>query len=423
MVIAGVAAGWPTDHTDNLRSGNGTTAAPFSSLRSAFSVKLDGAVYGAPILAGTNIVVATENNTVYALDPATGAIRWSHHLRTPISDTSVLACPGNIDPTGITGTPAYDASTGRIFVVTITNSPTLGVEHEIFGLRATDGSTVMNRRVEVPGTDPKAQQQRAALATANGHVYIAFGGLIGDCGHYRGALISLRTDGQLGGIAYVVPTAREGAIWAAGGPVVAPDGNIYVAVGNGAATSGSYDYSDSVTRLNPAMKRIDYFAPSDWASDNAGDKDLGSMTPAYTTAGFILQAGKSGNGYTLRTDHLGGIGGQVYTAPLCRAFGVSAVTGPTVYLPCTDGVTRVDVTPSGRFVKKWTASGIMGSPVAGPGALYAVGGNSLDAICGGSGKVLGSVAIGATSRFATPTLVGNKAYVGTLAGISAVTIG
>ena len=41
-----------------------------------------------------------------------------------------------------------------------------------------------------------------------------------------------------GGIrSYLVPTAKQGGIWGSGGPVVGPDGTIYVSVGNGATTS------------------------------------------------------------------------------------------------------------------------------------------------------------------------------------------
>ena len=147
--------------------------------------------------------------------------------------------------------------------------------------------------------------------------------------------------------------------------MVAPNGNLFVAVGNGESTT-TYDYSDSVTEISPAMKRVDYFAPRSWAADNAGDLDLGSMTPAYTSTGYILQVGKSGTAYSVRIGHLGGIGGQVSSAAVCRAFGVAAVTGATVYLPCTDGVARVDVASNGTFRKAWTATGIPGSPVAGP---------------------------------------------------------
>ena len=419
--IMTLGAGWPTDHGDNLRSGYAPTASMFKKFSAAFSRTLDGAVYGSPIQAGASLIVATENNTVYALNPATGAIRWKRHLRAPITNSKLLACPGNIHPSGITGTPAYDPVTGRIFVVTITASLGHGVEHEIWGLNAGTGSTAMNRRVEVPGTDPRAEQQRPALAVDRGNVYIAFGGLAGDCGNYRGAVIALKANGALGAVAYVVPTPREGAIWVPGGPVVAPNGNLFVAVGNGASET-AYDYSDSVTELSPTMKRLDYFAPANWAEDNTFDRDLGSMTPAYTSAGFILQAGKSGTAYTVRIGHLGGIGGQVHSAPLCKAFGVSAVTGASVYLPCETGVTRVDVHGDGTFSRMWSAPGIPGSPAIGPGALYSLGGSNLYAINAHTGAVISHITVGPTTRFATPMLLGNRVYVGTTTGVVSAAI-
>lgn len=213
IVLATAGAGWPTDHGDNLRSGNTTSASPFKKFTTGFMRRLDGSVYGSPILTTHYVVVATENNTVYALDPASGAVRWSRHLRSPISDTSVLACSGNIRPTGITGTPAFDPVTGRVFVVTITSNATLGVVHELWGLDADKGTVQLSKRVEVPGTDPKAEQQRPALAVDRGNVYIAFGGLDGDCGNYKGAVLAIKANGAGGGRAYVVPTPREGAIW------------------------------------------------------------------------------------------------------------------------------------------------------------------------------------------------------------------
>jgi hypothetical protein len=315
--------------------------------------------------------------------------------------------------------------TRRIFVVTNSVNAQYGAHHEIFGLNASNGTVAMNRRMAIPGQAENAEQQRAALAVDRGNVYVAFGGLAGDCGQYKGSVVSLKANGQLGATLWTVPTAREGGIWAPGGPVVYSDGSVFVAVGNGASTSGAYDGSDSVTRLSPNSQRLDYFAPRGWASDNAADLDLGSLTPALTANGFILQAGKSGTGYVLRAAHLGGIGGQVYSAPLCTAFGVSAITGSTVYLPCTNGVSRVEVYPNGKFTRVWTAQGgIAGSPVVGPGALYSVSGGNLYAVHPGTGAQLASFALGSsTTRFATPAMAGNKVYVGTTTGLVAVGVG
>ena len=422
VLFTTAAAPWPTDHGDNRRSGSYPSGTLFRQLTRAWGMGLDGAVYGSPIAMGGFVVVATENNTVYKINSATGAILWSHHLLAPAPTTS-LACPGNISPSGITGSPAYDSVTNRIFVVTNSVNAQFGAHHEFFGLNATNGATEVNRRVAVPGQAENAEQQRGALAVAGGNVYIAFGGLAGDCGQYKGAVISLKANGLAGGTAWVVPTSREGGIWAPGGPVVAGDGSVFVAIGNGASTKAPYDGSDSVSRISPTSRRLDFFAPSRWAADNAADLDLGSMTPALTSNGFILQAGKSGTGYVVRAAHLGGIGGQVSTGPLCSAFGVSAVTGTTVYMPCTDGLSRVEVSSTGQFRRLWRIPGVTSSPVAGNGALYTVAGSNLLAISG-AGRQIGSIALGSTpTRFATPALEGNKVFVGTTAGIVAMTVG
>ena len=429
LLFAGTAAGWPTDHGNNQRTGSDDSVANYSSLKVAFTKTLDGAVYASPILAKGVLIVATENDSVYGLDPATGAQKWYRHLRTPISDTSVLACSGNIKPTGITGTPAYDGQSGRVFLVTVTYDNSVGVKHELWGLNPTTGATVMNERIEVPGQDAKAEQQRAALATDSGHVYVAFGGLAGDCGKYRGAIIQAKTNGDPSTRSYVVPTGREAGMWAPGGMVVAPDHTLYMSAGNGESTSGAYDYSDSVSKLDPNLKLLAIFAPSNWAQENAADLDLGSLTPVWLSNGYVLQAGKAGQAYTIKSDHLGGVGGEVDKIMLCPgtncgAYGVSAVTGATAYIPTTKGIKRVGVNSAGQMSVYWTAEGgIPGSPVAGPGALYAVGGSNLYAINRSTGKQLGHVAVGSTSRFATPALSGHLAYVPTMTGVTAVNFG
>src|SRR5450631_2670889 len=155
-------APWPTDHADNHRSGFYPSGTPVRQLSPAWSRALDGAVNGSPIAFGGFVVVATENNTVYRLNASTGAVSWSRHLLAP-APTSSLACPGNISPSGITGSPAFDPPTNRIFVMTNSVNAQFGAHHEVFGLNATTGATVLNRRVAVPGQAENADQQRGAL--------------------------------------------------------------------------------------------------------------------------------------------------------------------------------------------------------------------------------------------------------------------
>src|SRR2546430_4516907 len=106
---------WPTYHLDNQRDGDQTKLDPLSTLSVEWNATLDGAVYGQPLLVGGRVFAATENDTVYALDRATGHVLWSVHVGDP-EPLSDLPC-GDINPLGITSTMVYDPDTNRIFAV------------------------------------------------------------------------------------------------------------------------------------------------------------------------------------------------------------------------------------------------------------------------------------------------------------------
>src|SRR5207244_12806446 len=109
-------------------SGVAARLRPVQSVSRAWRARLDGAVYGQPLVVGAAVLAGTENDTVYALDAGSGRVRWSSHLGTPVPASS-LPC-GNIDPLGITGTMVYDPDSGLVFVV----AETTGGRHTLFGL-------------------------------------------------------------------------------------------------------------------------------------------------------------------------------------------------------------------------------------------------------------------------------------------------
>jgi outer membrane protein assembly factor BamB len=47
-----------------------------------FDTPVSGQVYAQPLVVGSTVVVATENDWVYGLDAATGAVNWSTHIGT-----------------------------------------------------------------------------------------------------------------------------------------------------------------------------------------------------------------------------------------------------------------------------------------------------------------------------------------------------
>lgn len=409
----GPAADWPTYHRDNTRTGLAPNLPPPANPHVAWRANLDGAAYGQPLVVGDLVLAATENDSVYALDPATGKVRWRSHVGTP-QPQSGLPC-GDVDPLGITGTMAYDQPTGRVFAV----AETTGGGHVLYGLDVRTGKVEVRVAVEPPKGNRLAHQQRSALTVLDGRVYVAYGGLFGDCGQYVGSVVSVTTAGT-GELSYAVPTTREAGIWAPGGAVVSR-GNLLYSAGNGESTSG-YDGSDSVIALSPALRRVDLFAPRTWPDDNANDLDLGSSSPVVLGP-WVFVAGKRGTGYALRAGHLGGVGGQAGQADVCRSFGGASVAGTTAYLPCTDGPRSLTVTAAGRPVVGWHARvPANGSPTVGGGAVWVTDYDSgtLYALDQRTGAERARVAVGDLPHFASPTLSGSTAYLGTLHGVTAV---
>ncbi len=406
---------WPTYHLDNLRDGYQFRMDPLSTLSVDWNAPLDGAVYGEPLLVGGRVFAATENDTVYALNRSTGAVVWSVHVGSP-EPLADLPC-GDINPLGITSTMVYDPDTNRLFAV----AELLGGTHELVGINATSGAVEVKVPIDPPMGDAIAHQQRGALTLLNGRIYIPYGGMFGDCGNYIGQVVSVTTAGA-GLQGYAVPTTREAGIWGTGGGVV--DGqNLLYASGNGAAESGAYDGSDSVIELSQSLQRLDFFAPTDWATQNAGDADLGSMTPALV-GGFIYEDGKTNTGYVLRDGALGGVGGQIAElANTCETFGTAAIVGNTLYLPCTSGPQAVTISSTGTPQQLWKSTvPAEGSPVVGGGAVWAMdyNGGELYALDPATGATKAQIQIGRAPNFVTPTLMGDQVFVGTLAGVTAV---
>lgn len=414
---AGASTDWPTYHHDNARTGVAGGFGTVTRVSSAWRATLDGAVYGQPLVVGGLVLAATENDTVYGLDAASGKVRWSTHVGTPVPRRD-LPC-GNIDPLGITSTMAYDAATGLVFAL----AETTGGQHALVGIDLASGAVKLRRPAEPPRGDRLAHQQRSALTVLGARVYVSYGGLAGDCAQYIGAVVAVPTTGDGPIASYAIPTTREAGMWTPGGASV-HNGRLLYAVGNGDSTGGTYDGSDSVIALSPDLALADRFTPSVWAQDNAADLDLGSMTPAVVGE-HVFIAGKRGTGYVLDANRLGDIGGQVSQATACKAFGGAAVDGGVVYLPCTDGPRAVRVDGSGRQQVLWHAPvKAKGSPVVGGGVWvvdYDAG--TLYVLDTASGSVRAHISVGTAPHFASPTLSGGHVYVGTLAGVTAVNAG
>ncbi len=404
----GLPGVWLTYHKDLARTGFERDGLNAGSARKLWTTDLDGAVFAEPLVSGDRVLVATEGDSVYALDASTGAIVWRTNVGTPVPG-SQLPC-GNVNPVGITGTPVVDPASGLLYAAAFVAPG----RHELLAIEVATGKIRFRQPVDPPGTNPRVQNQRGALALSRGRVYVAFGGRFGDCGLYHGWVVGVPAAGGDPSF-YRVPTEKRGGIWAPPGPAIDAQGNLFVATGNGTGLT-EFDHGESVIKLSPDLKELDFFAPRDWARLNKEDLDLGSVGPALLESGLVFQIGKGGIGYLLRADRLGGIGGQVFEARVCPAsFGSTAYAAPILYVPCTDGLRalRMDTRPS--FTVAWQGPRFRGEapPVVAGSTVWAIDNRAgkLYALNAATGEVRFQDDLGRAEHFATPTVAGGRLFV------------
>lgn len=398
-------ADWPTYHAAGTRAGAVSTGPPLGHAHRLWSVPVDGAVYAEPLVVVGRVIVATENDSVYALNAATGARLWSVHLGTPVSGGS-LPC-GNIDPSGITSTPVADPAAGLVYAVMFGR----GFRHVLVALDIGNGAVRWERPIDPPGGDYTTEQQRAALALSGGRVYVSYGGLFGDCGRYHGWVVSAPATGLSGPLqSYQVPSQNEGAIWAPSGPAVDAAGNLYVATGNG--NSSSFDYGNAVIKLSAGLKPLSFFAPPNAGALNTTDSDLGSTGPLLLPGSRLFIIGKSGIAYLVDADSLGGLGNGLASLDLgSAAFGGDAYADGTIYVPTVAGIVAVRAGSDSLRVLWRQVAAPLPPIVAGPG-VWAIGNGVLYQIDPATGAVRYRVSVGDTPQFATPSASGGRIFIG-----------
>ena len=318
-------------------------------LDSSFHAAFQGKVYAQPLLwrpgsSEGELIVATEDNEVFALDARSGAQIWKTALGRPVP-LSALPC-GNISPLGVTGAPVIDEPRATLYLDAAVMRVN-GMRHEIFALSLADGSIEPGWPLDVATAlggsfDPSVQNQRGALALFKGTVFVPFSGHWGDCGAIHGFVVGVSVD-EPGKVASFSTRARGGGIWAQGG--VSGDGqSLFAVTGN---TFGAREWSDgeAILRLSPDLVRPsesrDFFAPLDWRDLDRRDLDLGGAAAipldVVGTNGarkLIFAIGKSGEAYLLDRDNLGGVGGALAAARVATNI---AITSPAVW-SAADGV-------------------------------------------------------------------------------------
>lgn len=423
-VIPGPAspADWPVYHRTADRHGVDASSPPAQRVTPLWGVRLDGAMYAQPLVAQGLLVAATEHDSVYAFDAARGCLVWKTSLGAPLDVTKHKLQCNNIEPElGITSTPAIDTTTGTVYVVAYFDPG----RYEMDALDLASGTVRWRRPIDLPGSDVLQQLSRPAIALANGRAYASFGGRAGDCGNYHGFVVGVDMIGRGPDLLYQVSPDRAGAVWAPGGPVILPDGDLLLATGN-TEDNGQFDGGNAVVRLSPELEKKDFFAPTNWAQLNRVDCDLGSVGPTLLGDGRAFQIGKGGVGYLLDLGHLGGVGGELASSsidgatrcdaaqsPSCYAIGTTAYLDPLVYVPCDHGLTAVRAGGSGIDVAWKGPDFRAGPPIVAGGLAWSfdfergvVWGLDRD-----SGAVRQKVLVGTGEHFASPSSSGGRMYV------------
>jgi len=428
---------WTTYHYDNSRAGYDPTAPAIASVAPTPGwtlATLDGEIFASTLIYQGVVYAATLNNTVYALNQIDGTVLWSKNVGAP--QTGGWGC-GNINPTGILGTPVIDTAANRIYVVAEITGTT--PTYHLFGLDlAASGNIVLNTAIAPAGFDWTIQQERGALALANGRVYVPFGGRIGDCGQYSGWVVGVHTDGTT--TLDVYQTAGFGSgLWSAGGVAVDGSGNVYGATGNGVAGGcNAVNQNDAVVRLSSTLALQDWFMPQDWQANWCNnDQDLGSAGPLLISSSLLFQAGKWGTGFLLNPAALGGVDGQRFPTPspatyveanVCfgnhsdATFGSFAYLAPFVYVECEGhGLVALNVntsTPSFTpcdtcAAPDWNAGGTatFGPPIVAGGAVWVADGSGLYAFNAATGAQMYHSASFGINRFVSPSEAGGQVFV------------
>jgi outer membrane protein assembly factor BamB len=297
-----------------------------------FNGAIVGAVYAQPLYIeggprGRAVVIAvTESNNVYALDAANGSIVWHTNVGPAVS--SGLLC-GDVQPTGISGTPVVDLPSRSLFFNAMSYDTNHLPKHFIYSLNVDTGSLNPGWPVNVDSNavsgsimfNSLSQGERGALTIIGTNLYVPYGGLYGDCGTYHGWIVGVPLTSPTNVMAWAT-SANGGGAWSVGG--IASDGvDPYLATGNtmGASTwAGGEAIIHFLPNLILTNGVTNYWAPLNWSTLDNEDLDIGGSgplivdVPEATPSKLVVALGKDGNCYLLNRTNLGGVSMPVASA-------------------------------------------------------------------------------------------------------------
>ncbi len=324
-----------TQHNDNNRSGanlnevflNTSNVNP-NKFGKLFTRQVDGQIYAQPLyvcnvnLSGLGIhnviYVATMHNTVYAFDaddPGATQPLWEASLgpSIPLPDPNIGPQGEYVDITdevGIVSTPYISTGNNTMYVVSTNKDPNSSdagaYSHWLHALDISSGVEKLGGPVQISASYPgdgdgnvngiidftsNRQLQRSALLQSNGRIYIAFASYADAIPAHGWVMAYNATTLDQEAVYITTPDYAPyifpqlpglGTIWQGGqGPAADSSGNIYFITGNGDFNGFDFnpmpsDLGDSIVKLTPDLKLMDWFSPHNNSELNMFDLDLGS---------------------------------------------------------------------------------------------------------------------------------------------------
>ena len=332
--------------TESVLTPANVNAATFGLLR---VLTVDGKVDAQPLYlshltigsAVHNVVfIATEHDSVYAMDSDSGATLWHTSVLLPGEVQSDTRNCDQVSPEiGITATPVIDRAAGThgvIYVIAMSKDSSSAYHQRLHALDITTGAELLGGPKDITATfaiaggatttyDPSQYEERAALLLSQGTIYTSWTSHC-DNAPYTGWIISYdETTLTQKNVLNIAPNSggKGPAIWmAGGGPSADSAGNVYLLSANGVFETtldaqgfpNLQDYGNSFLKLAPTLTVADYFAMMNEVAESTADMDLGSggqlllpdLTDSTNTVRHLMVgAGKDGNLYVVNRDSMG----------------------------------------------------------------------------------------------------------------------
>jgi outer membrane protein assembly factor BamB len=414
------------------------------SLHLLWSLDLGEKIDATPVLAtnvatsnGTRNVlyVGAENGAFYAIDADHKTIIWSRQL----GSNSYPSC-GDLggSPFGITGSAAFDRSTGRVYVA--------DGQDQVYALNMRDGSTVSGWPVSLRAIVSQNHAYSGLVFNSSNRMLYASTASICDISPWQGRIVAINTaNATLVNSFFPAATAyggtgSGGGIWGPAAASIDPaTSDVFIVTGNGdGGSSESSGYNEHIVRLDASLTTV---RASNYPLLQGNDVDFGALAIIFTTPGcapMVVAKNKSGILAQWERDAINsGPTQRVIMAPVVSNgdfIGAPAFSPVTNYIYVSDWANG----PNGKYVDGMNALSMAGncnlqfqwgtpvntgssadnqptsSPVIGNGVVYfgAGLGNAVDAFNAQTGALLWSSGSAIGGPVFNAPLIDGHLYVG-----------